>query len=51
MFLCFDGRYKKHPVFPRIVDQLFEAWVTCRQEIPRESWGEKKMRNEGAFSP
>ena len=44
---CFDGRIKEHqhPVFLR-VNQLFEAWITCRQEIPRESWGEKKMRND-----
>ena len=27
MFWWFDRRIKLHPVFPRIVNQLFEAWV------------------------
>ena len=50
MFWWFDRRIKKNPVFPRIVNQLFEGWVTCRQEIPRESWGEKKRRMKGFLS-
>ena len=37
MFWWFDGR-----IFLIIVYQPFEAWVTCRQGFPRESWGESK---------
>ena len=49
MFWWFDRRIKKNPVFPRIVNQLFEGWVTCRQEIPRESWGESKKEEWRGF--
>ena len=45
------SKNKKNPVFPRIVNQLFEGWVTCRQEIPRESWGEKKRGMKGLSLP
>ena len=44
MFWWFDGR-----IFLIIVYQPFEAWVTCRQGFPRESWGERKNEEWRGF--
>ena len=43
MFWWFDGR-----IINILYNQPFEAWVTCRQAFPHESWGESK-KEEWSF--
>ena len=49
MFWWFDGRIKNILYFREIVNQLFEAWVTCPRAFPRESWGESKNEEWRGF--